>query len=143
MTVTLTPFPCSDNLNQGLALNVLNLTQFITGHTHRAGNTLDIVLSNISGLQHTDTCTNFPPNLLSDHYLLQLHINHVFNKPTKTHNQRLDYSRVNWDGMDQFLNQYDFTLALNSNNAGFIWLYLKTAINSVLNLYVLKISVKK
>ena len=45
--------------------------------------------------------------------------------------------------MNQFLNQYDFTLALNSNNAEFIWLYLKTAINSALNLYVPKISVKK
>ena len=33
----------------------LNLTQFITGPTHHAGNTLDIVLSNISGLQNTDT----------------------------------------------------------------------------------------
>ena len=45
--------------------------------------------------------------------------------------------------MNQFLNQYDFTLALNSNNAEFIWLYLKTVINSALNLYVPKISVKK
>ena len=62
----------------------LNLTQFITGPTHRAGNALDIILSNISGLQHTNTCTNFPPNFSSDHYLLQLHINHVFKKPTKT-----------------------------------------------------------
>ena len=45
--------------------------------------------------------------------------------------------------MNQFLNQYDFTLALNSNSTEFIWLYLKTAINSALNLYVPKISVKK
>ena len=42
--------------------------------------------------------------------------------------------------MNQFLNQYDFTLALNSNTAEFIWLYLKIAINSALNLYAPKIS---
>ena len=73
----------------------INLTQIITGPTHCTGNTLNIVLSNINGLQHTDTCTNFPPNLSSDHYLLQLYINHVFIKPTKTDVQRLDYSRAN------------------------------------------------
>ena len=75
----------------------LNLTQCITGPTHCARNTLDIVLSNISGLHHTDTCTNFPPNLTSDHYLLKvLIINHVFNKPTKTRIQRFDYNNANW-----------------------------------------------
>ena len=74
----------------------LNLIQCITGPTHRAGNTLDIALSNISGLQHIETCTNLPPNLSSDHYLIKLLINHVLSKPTKICIQRLDYNKVNW-----------------------------------------------
>jgi len=41
------------------------------------------------------------------------------------------------------MNQYDFILPLNSNNTEFIWLYVKTAINSALNLYVPKIPVKE
>ena len=92
----------------------LNLIQCITGPTHRAGNTLDIALSNISGLQHIETCTNLPPNLSSDHYLIKLLINHVLSKPTKIRIQRLDYNKVNWEDMNQFLTEYDFTLALNS-----------------------------
>jgi len=121
----------------------LNLTQYTAGPTHCVGNTLDIVSSNISGLHHTDTCTNFPPNLTSDHYLLKVLINHVFNKPTKTRIQTFDYNNANWQDMNQFFNQYNFTLALNSNNTEFIWLYLKTAINSALNLYVPKIPIKE
>jgi len=45
--------------------------------------------------------------------------------------------------MNYFLSQYDFTLALDSNNTEFIWFYLKTALNSALNLYVPKISIKE
>ena len=121
----------------------LNLIQCITGPTHRAGNTLDIALSNINGLQYIETCTNLPPNLSSDHYLIKLLINHVLSIPTKICIQRLDYNKVNWEDMNQFLIEYDFTLALNSKNVEFIWLYLKTAINSALNLYVPKISIKE
>ena len=44
--------------------------------------------------------------------------------------------------MNEFLAQYDFTLALNSSNTEFISLYLKTAINTALTLFVPQISVK-
>ena len=67
----------------------------------------------------------------------------VLNKPTKIHKQRFDYNNANWEDINLFLSQYDFKLALNSNNPEFIWLYLKTALNSALNQYVPKISVKK
>ena len=45
--------------------------------------------------------------------------------------------------MNQFFNQYDFTLALNSSNTEFIWSYLKTAINCAVNLYVPQVHVNK
>ena len=45
--------------------------------------------------------------------------------------------------MNQFFNQYDFTLALNSSNTDFIWSYLKTAINCAVNLYFPQVHVSK
>ena len=100
----------------------LNLTQYVTGPTHHAGNTLDIALSNINSLRHIDTYTRLPPALSSDHYMITLLIECVLNKPTKIHKQRFDYNNANWEDINLFLSQYDFKLALNSNNPEFIWL---------------------
>jgi len=75
--------------------------------------------------------------------MIKLLIDHVLSKPTEAHKQGYDYNGTNWEDMNQFLSQYDFTLALNSNNSEFIWLHLKTASNSALNLYVPRISVKE
>ena len=68
--------------------------------------------------------------------MISLLIEHTLSKPTTTHKQRLDYKNANWKDMNHFLSQYDFTLALNSDNIEFIWFYLKTAVNSAINLYV-------
>ena len=54
-----------------------NLTQFVTGPTHCAGNTLDIVLTNFDGVDHVDTIIDLPPNLSSDHYMVVLTIDHT------------------------------------------------------------------
>jgi len=75
--------------------------------------------------------------------MLKFLIDHDLSKPTKTHKQGYNYSGAKWENMNQFLSQYDFTLALNSNNTEFIWLCLKTALISALNLYVPRISVKE
>ena len=44
--------------------------------------------------------------------------------PTKAHKQRFNYNNANWEDMNHFLSQYDFTLALNSNDPEFIRLFL-------------------
>ena len=107
------------------------------------GNTLDIVLSNLDNIYHTETKSTLPANLSSDHYMVLLHIRYYLSKPVKQHYLKYDFSNVQWDDMNQFFNQYDFTLALNSSNTEFIWSYLKTAINSAVNLYVPQVHVNK
>ena len=91
----------------------LNLTQIITGPTHHAGNTFDITLMVFNILIHVLT---FHP---TSHPTI-ICCNFTSIMPPQKHIQRLDYSKANWDGMNQFLNQYDFTLALSSNNTEFI-----------------------
>lgn len=120
-----------------------NLIQHVTGSTHRDGNTLDIALSNLDSIQHLETYASLPSNLSSDHYMITFLIEYTFSKPAMKCKSKFDYNKTNWEDMNQFLSQYDFTLALNSNNTEFIWLYLKTAINSAINLYVPQVSIKK
>ena len=120
-----------------LAFN-LNLTQFVTGPSHCAGNTLDIALTNFDGLSHVDTYTNLPANLSSDHYMIIFTIEHITEKHSHSNSfaTRLDYNHANWENMNQFLYEYDFTLALSLNNTEFIWSYIKTAINSSIDLFI-------
>ena len=121
-----------------------NLTQYVTGPTHRDGNSLDIVLSNLDNIYHTETKSTLPAaNLSSDHYMILLHIRYYLSKPVKQHYLKYDFSNVQGDDMNQFFNQYNFTLALNSINTEFIWSYLKTAINCAVNFYVLQVHVNK
>ena len=75
--------------------------------------------------------------------MILLHIRYYLSKPVKQHYLKYDFSNVQWDDMNQFFNQYNFTLALNSSNTEFIWSYLKTAINSAVNLYVPQVHVNK
>lgn len=123
-----------------LAFN-LNLTQLVTGPTHCAGNTLDIALTNFDGLQHVETCSSLPTNMSSDHYMLIFTLEHCINDHVRCHTTRFDYNHADWHNMNQFLYQYDFTLALSSNNTEFIWSYIKTAINSAADLFIPKIQV--
>ena len=75
--------------------------------------------------------------------MMLLHIRYYLSKPVKQHYIKYDFSNVQWDDMNQFFNQYDFTLALNSSNTESIWSYLKTAINCAVNLYVPQVHVNK
>ena len=67
-----------------------NLVQHISGFTHSAGNTLDIVLSNINSLYHTYTYSALPSGLSSDHYMITLLIDHSSNRPTRVYKQNFD-----------------------------------------------------
>jgi len=81
---------------------------------------IDIALTNFDNLRHTDTLTSLLTDLSSDHCMISLLIEHTLSKPTTTHKQRLDYKNANWEDMNHFLSQYDFTLALNLSLSGFI-----------------------
>ena len=75
--------------------------------------------------------------------MITLLIDHSSNRRTRVYKQKFDYNNTSWDDMNEFFTQYDFVLALNSSNTEFIWLFLKTAINSAFNLFVPKIPVKE
>ena len=69
----------------------------------------------------SDTIMNLPLNLFSDHHMIILAIEHTrSNHSSLSTTLRLDYNHANWESMIQFLYQYDFNLALSSNNTEFI-----------------------
>ena len=119
-----------------------NLVQHVVGPTHIAGNILDLALSNAKSLYHFDTYSTLPSRLSSDHQIVLL-IDHSPIRPTRVQKQKFDFANFCWEDLNEFFTQYDFNLVLNSNITEFIWLYLKTAINSALTLFVPKIPLKE
>ena len=121
-----------------LAFNI-NLTQFVNGSTHCAGNTLDVVLANFDAICHIDTYKNLPAHLSSDHYIIVFRIEQSICRPIKTNTVKFDCNHANWDDINQFLHHYEFTLALSSNNIKFIWSCIKVAITSAMDLFIPKV----
>ena len=48
----------------------LNLTQLVSNPTHKAGNLLDVVLTNTDVFYDIQTLTNLPTGLYSDHFMI-------------------------------------------------------------------------
>ena len=122
----------------------LNLAQIVIGPTHRARNTLDIAPTNFDALCHADAYTNLLAILSSDHYMIILTIEHTIKHypHPNSMNTGLDYNHAYWENMNQFLYEYDFTLALSSNNTEFIWSYIKMAIYSSMDLFIPKVLIR-
>ena len=67
---------------------------------------------------------------------------HIFVKPNTVAKHIFDYSRANWDDMNQYLSSFNFDECLQSNDVEFIWSQLKSAIYNTLNLFVPKFQIK-
>ena len=55
----------------------LNLTQLVSNPTHKAGNLLDMVLTNTDVFYDIQTLTNLPTGLYSDHFMIVFYTRHT------------------------------------------------------------------
>ena len=92
-------------------ISELNLRQLVVSPTHRAGNILDLILTNNDQIIHDIVVYNtLPSDLSSDHFIilfevLLTRIPQVGPPCTSTYN----YSKANWIDMINYLTDYDFS----------------------------------
>ena len=117
----------------------LNLLQLIYCPTHQTGNILDVILTNYDYCQSIGIQSDLPRGLSSDHYIISFY----FQPPAQHRNLAADspkhiynYSKANWEGMNQFFHSYNFDQCLHSDNVEFIWDQLKRAIYSTQSLCI-------
>ena len=111
------------------------LTQCVDFPTHILGNTLDLILTNsphkVGDVSVTKT---FP----SDHYAINFNIycrnsNFTgFTSPTTF----LNYIKADYQGMCDYLLDWDFSECFKSNNVEEIWSLIKSAIHAAISQFV-------
>ena len=112
--------------------------------THRQGNILDLVLTNIQDSIHSLTVLNRNHQLTSsDHYPITFVLCHSVISPT--HNSPTyfyDFTKGDYEGLSHFLANCDFSDCYNSDNVEFIWFIIKGYIISAIKLYIPKVEVR-
>ena len=126
-----------------LAYN-FNLIQLVSQPTHRAGNTLDVVLTNTEVFHDVQIKSDLPFSLQSDHFMVFLS---VFIQNDETHTKKVskqvfNFAAADWDSMCHYLLSYNFYPCLISLDIEFIWDYIKAAICTASDLFIPKMSFK-
>ena len=108
-----------------------NFVQLIETPTHVAEHILDLVLTNHNhSIQNLTLDSKLPPQLSSDHYMIKFDILCDAGPPTKAvnSNNKLNYSKTNWEGIYQFLSQYNFDPLLTFQDSESKWIFIKNVI---------------
>ena len=112
--------------------------------THRQGNILDLVLTNIQDSIHSLTVLNRNHQLISfDRYPITFVLRHSVISPT--HNSPTyfyDFTKGDYEGLSYFLANCDFSDCYNSDDVEFIWLIIKGYTISAMELYISKVKVQ-
>ena len=105
----------------------LGLTQLVDAPTHGKGGILDLVITNSSDyIQNLYIdCSLFT---LSDHFPICFTVLSVLPHLSPSGIKFLNYSKTDFEGMCDFLLDWDFTPCLNSTDVDFIWSHIKSAI---------------
>ena len=111
-----------------------NLAQFVTFPTHLGGNLLDLVICS------PDLSANvFPLSssfLVSDHYPLSLSFSIPFLGLQKSSTSWFyNYKKTDFDSLNSFLLDYDFSPLTESADVEFIWSFFKGIVLSAISLF--------
>ena len=114
-----------------------NISQVVDSPTHVKGNVLDLVLTSSIELLHS--LAVFSDKFqYSDHFLIKFSLHLLAPTPTSSAHRSLpalDYSRADYEGMCNYLLEFDFSKCLGSNDVEVIWLLLKNALISAISLF--------
>ena len=119
-----------------------NLMQLIDSPTHNQGNTLDILLTNIEHLIQNVIIKEKYSHLCSDHYFVTFHVLVAY---TPYHQSKaryiLNYNRTDFDGLNEYLFDVDFSNCFTSPNIDIVWQNLKCTILTAATLFTPKTKV--
>ena len=121
----------------------LNLTQLVHSPTHRKGNSLDLVFTNVCDKISDLPIDSSACSLMSDHYLISFCLNSQSHLPTHLRafkHTLFKYSKANLDYLYSFLDSCSSWL-LSCHNANTAWLQLKSDILSACDYAVPTITV--
>ena len=123
----------------------LNLCQLIASSTHKAGNILDLILTNNDQLVY-DIITNpvLPTGLSSDHFVITFTISvPQCYQEHSSHGSFFNYSKANWEEMNFYFSQYNFNELTEILDIDSAWACFKNIISEAVLQFVPKICPRK
>ena len=111
------------------------LEKFVTFPTHSGGNILDLVLSVSPDI--VQNVSSFSSSLLcSDHFPISFDLDvNVSCSPKSLYSWVYAYSRTDFEGLNSFLQDYDFSALYGSDDVESAWVSAKRAILTAVSLF--------
>lgn len=116
-----------------------NFTQLIESPTHVQGNILDLVITNSEEVvSDISVHKEESPLIKSDHYLVGFKVtsspsNHqVDDEPVYF----FDYSRGDYEGLNEYLYNIDFLDCYQSNSVEYVWSIIKSTLSNAINQFI-------
>ena len=118
----------------------LNLCQLINSSTHKAGNILDLVLTNNDQLVcdiKVHPCSPLVYCLITLSSFSVLALQHL--QERSPHGSFFNYSKANWEEMNLYFNHYNFNKLIEISDIEGVWACFKHIISTAVSQYVPKI----
>ena len=120
-----------------------NYSQVVTSPTHEHGNLLDLVITNNDDIISDVQVHSEGTFIKSDHYLVSFKLKSILNhKPDSCPITILDYSKANYDGLNQFLSSTDYSTCYQSENVEFVWSFVKSLLLQGIRRFIPTIKLK-
>lgn len=122
-----------------------DLTQVVNFPTHTGGNILDLILCTPSTYDFISDPFAASSNLLiSDHSPISFLLSLSLKRPASLSSSWFyNYKKTDFDKLNSFLLDFDFTPILDSNDVDYIWAFLKKIILTSISLFTPIVKTKK
>ncbi|MCP4457314.1 MAG: hypothetical protein GY816_04710, partial [Cytophagales bacterium] len=120
----------------------LGHTQLIHNATHKSGNILDLVFTNIPELVKNLKVLDQNESCFSDHFGLIFDISIKIKHKKIPKQTRYNYGKANWIALNRALRNVNWLSALNCTDPHTSWPRFKTILTDLCNRYIPKVSVK-
>ena len=120
-----------------------NYSQVVTSPTHEHGNLLDLVITNNDDIISDVQVHSEGTFIKSDYYLVSFKLKSILNhKPDSCPITILDYSKANYNGLNQFLSSIDYSTCYQSENVEFVWSFVKALLLQGIRRFIPTIKLK-
>ena len=116
-----------------------NYVQQVAHPTQIHGNILDLIITSSEDMVSDINLTQeFNQAIKSDHYLINFKLHLTSSAPTTSKDPVyiFDFHKGDYDGLNDFLTNTDFSTCYQSNNVEFIWSFIKSTLSNAMREFI-------
>ena len=119
-------------------LGDLGHSQFISEPTHRSGNTLDLLFTNVPHLVNNVTVLDHNEACLSDHFGITFNIKLDVSRKKLSRPKVYNYTKANWRGLNYELRKVNWQSIIGSQDPHVAWPVFKSVLTNLSDKHIPK-----